>query len=182
MKNWGHIWVWCSDTQTHLDVIYFECKYHNVKLHFEKRYWRFFCSPLSPCHIHDGVFTYWFKFFFYLLKLCEMPSAQPPPGFIINCMTSSGRSQRWPHLDEGTEFGRTALLPGAGFLLKYISNFNLILKYLAVEKVSIHYCYANIRSKFTEISSRWCNIFQSGVICHSRRRQSNVVIRQEQPD
>ncbi len=113
--------------------------------------------------------------FFYLLKLCEMPSAQPPPGFIINCMTSRGRSQRWPHLDEGTEFGRTALLPGAGFLLKYISNFNLILKYLAVEKVSIHYCYANIRSKFTEISSRWCNIFQSGIIYHSRRRQSNVM-------
>ncbi len=35
--------------------------------------------------------------------------------------------------------------------------------------------YANIRSKFIEISSKWNNIFLSGVIYHSRRRQSNVM-------
>ncbi len=40
--------------------------------------------------------------------------------------------------------------------------------------VSIHYCYANIRSKFMKIGSRWRNIFQSGVIYHNRRRQSNL--------
>ncbi len=41
--------------------------------------------------------------------------------------------------------------------------------------VSIYYCYVNIRRKFIQISSRWRNIFQSGFIYHSRRRQSNMM-------
>ncbi len=47
---------------------------------------------------------------------------------------------------------------------------------MRILSVSIQYWYANIRSKFIEISSRWHNIFQSGVIYHSRRRQSNVMM------
>ncbi len=69
----------------------------------------------------------------------------------------------------------------AGFPSKYITNFYRISKNLAKENkhlcvFSIHYCYANIRSKLIEINSRWRNIFQSGVIYRSRRRQSNVMM------
>lgn len=41
--------------------------------------------------------------------------------------------------------------------------------------VFICYCDVNIRCKFIKIRGSWLNIFQSAVIYHSRRRQSNAM-------
>ncbi len=60
----------------------------------------------------------------------------------------------------------------AGFPFKYIASLSQNKnKIFRNSFVSIHYCYANIRSKFIKISSRWCNISSRGYLSQQRKTQ-----------